>query len=209
MPFLKFFLMSLFVLSVFSDDRVQIDMYTEALCPDCIQFITTSFKTAFQTKDFDLIANLNLYPYGNAHQSQSGTQWAFTCQHGANECFGNLMENCVFHLSGKQIGFEFAICLEENIRQYSQDFTKTGAYCAQQLGVNMDDVTGCMQGDVGNKIQHDVADQTESLFPAHQYVPWIVVNNKHDSATENLVMDDLLGYVCKNYKGTVKIDACA
>jgi len=49
-----------------ADDRVLIDMFTESLCPDCIQFITTSLKAALAATDFDKIANLNIWPYGNA-----------------------------------------------------------------------------------------------------------------------------------------------
>jgi len=32
-----------------NDDRVKIDLYTESLCPGCMQVITTSLKTALNT----------------------------------------------------------------------------------------------------------------------------------------------------------------
>jgi len=39
-------LIAFFVLLFFikTDDRVNIDIYTESLCPDCIRFIKTSFE---------------------------------------------------------------------------------------------------------------------------------------------------------------------
>lgn len=52
-----------------NDDRVRIDLYTESLCPGCMQVITTSLKTALNTKDFDKIADIHLWVYGNAHES--------------------------------------------------------------------------------------------------------------------------------------------
>jgi len=36
-----------------NDDRVRIDLYTESLCPGCMQVITTSLKIALNTKDLD------------------------------------------------------------------------------------------------------------------------------------------------------------
>lgn len=206
---LKFLLLLSLCVFLRADDRVRIDMYTEALCPDCIQFLTTSAKTALETQDINLIADINLYPYGNAQESQSGSQWVFTCQHGSNECVGNLMENCAMNLTSHDVGLAFVLCVEENIQQYYDDFTQAGSYCANLHNVNFNEVTDCMQGDLGNKIQHDVATRTESLQPSHQYVPWVVVNDSHDSDVENQVLNDMLSYVCQNYKGTVKIAACS
>lgn len=36
--------------------------------------------------------NITLVPYGNAKESQQGSTYTWTCQHGTNECFGNLLE---------------------------------------------------------------------------------------------------------------------
>lgn len=47
------------------------------------------------------------------------------------------------------------------------------------------------------------------MSPAHQYVPWVTVNGKHSDQDESDVEDDMVGYVCKHYKGSVKIDACS
>lgn len=195
--------------TLYADDRVKIEMYTESLCPYCIQLITTSFKIAFETKDINLIADFHLYPYGNAKEYQASDRWIFKCQHGENECVGNLMENCAFDITDYQNGLAFAICLEENIQQYSQDFAKTGSYCAGLHNIDINGVNDCMQGERGNKIQHEVATKTEALQPPHNYVPWVVVNDQHDINVEDQVFDNMLGYICKNYKGTVKIDACS
>jgi len=72
---MKALLFALVLTLAFCDDRVQIDMYTESLCPDCIDFVVNSLKIAINTKDFDKIANLNFYPYGNAHETQTSSGW--------------------------------------------------------------------------------------------------------------------------------------
>lgn len=71
--------------------KVKIDLYSESLCPDCLAFIRGSLKTAANTKDFWKICDFNVIPYGNARTAKNGTSWAFTCQHGARECQGNLI----------------------------------------------------------------------------------------------------------------------
>ena len=74
-----------------NDSKVQIDFYTESLCPDCLHFMRGSLKNAANTPDFWKICNFNIYPYGNARRSQNGSSWAYTCQHGIRECQGNLI----------------------------------------------------------------------------------------------------------------------
>ncbi len=64
------------------------------------------------------------------------------------------------------------------------------------------------QGPEGNWLQHLAADETDSLVPAHKWVPWITVNGVHDETVENTIIDDFLGWACANYKGTNKIAAC-
>jgi hypothetical protein len=39
-------------------------------------------------------------------------------------------------------------------------------------------------------------------------VPWVTVNGKHSSTDENAILNDMVDYVCTNYKGSVKIAAC-
>ena len=118
------------------------------------------------------------------------------------------MEACALNVTGKQNGLAFSLCLEENLDNYSDDFTQAGDYCAGVVGVNINDINSCMQSDLGNQVQHDIAVQTENLQPSHQYVPWVVVNGAHDTNVENQVLNDMLSYICQTYKGTVKIDAC-
>merc|ERR1712080_598797 len=40
---------------------------------------------------------VDFVPYGNAHQQQDGDSWTFECQHGPDECHGNMQQSCMFH----------------------------------------------------------------------------------------------------------------
>jgi interferon gamma-inducible protein 30 len=55
---------------------------------------------------------------------------------------------------------------------------------------------------------YEMALATEKLNPAHTYVPWIVVNDKHSTSSENAVISNMVRYVCSVYTGPEKIDAC-
>ena len=65
-----------------------------------------------------------------------------------------------------------------------------------------------MNGPAGNALEHKIALATEALKPAHQYVPWLVADGVHTDAIQNAVGSNLLGYVCKMYKGSKVAAAC-
>ena len=45
------------------------------------------------------MVNITIYPYGNAEETQnSNGTWIFNCQHGKDECKGNLVETCFINL---------------------------------------------------------------------------------------------------------------
>ena len=77
------------------DKKVSVQLYFESECPGCRQMITGSFKEAFAADGFLHMAEVNLFPYGNASEKKNadGT-WDFTCQHGASECVWNQIETC-------------------------------------------------------------------------------------------------------------------
>ena len=46
-----------------------------------------------------------------------------------------------------------------------------------------------------------MGEETESLSPAHTFVPWILVNGQHDNKLQMEAMRDLLGLVCRLFQG--------
>jgi interferon gamma-inducible protein 30 len=103
-----------------NDDRVLIELYSESLCPDCIAFIKSSFAKAIKTQDIFKISDIRVYPYGNARWAKNGSTYSFTCQHGARECEGNIIEVCALNLyDPQQYGLNFIECLEENTTSWN------------------------------------------------------------------------------------------
>ena len=103
--------------------KVQVALYYESQCPGCRYTITTSFKDAFAHNDLLTMADVFLYPYGNAHETQNGDgTWTFTCQHGGSECQYNMIEACAQHfITDPYQQFDFIECIEENDSQSNYD----------------------------------------------------------------------------------------
>lgn len=186
------------------DQPLQIVALTESLCPYCQEFITTSFATAINTKDIEKIANITMIPFGNAKETQSGGHYTFTCQHGADECLGNAVFNCILGTKDKLTAQNAIVCLE-NKKKAGAAWDAAVTACQTEQGVDLSQVMTCANGPDGEAFVHQAAQATD---PNHKYVPWITVNGVHDETAEGDIFDDLLGWACKNYKGSVKIDAC-
>jgi len=182
---------------------VNVALYYESLCPGCRSFITDQIAKA--VKEVGDIMTVDLVPFGNAHEDQSGDSWKFTCQHGESECQGNLMETCAMTvLKDFKSYWPFVLCLESN----SGDFDSLGKQCAAKTKVDFSAISACMTGPQGNEAEHMMAQKTENLNPPHQYTPWIVVDGKHNEVIQRRAQMNLVKYVCEQYTGT-KPAACS
>lgn len=143
--------------------------------------------------------DFNIFPYGNAKQSQKPDgSWAFTCQHGAEECTGNLIEACAmnFHNSTSE-WFPFINCIESS----SKSPAKSAPSCAKASGWSDYDsnILPCTTSKLGNSLMHDIGSATDNLNPPHKWTPWVVLNGK--ALTEDQLDQHLLALVCKAYTG--------
>jgi len=190
-----------------AQDRVKIFLYFESLCPGCKEFITSSFKEAVYTANFEKICDYQLFPYGNAREKFVDGKWVFTCQHGPNECYGNLVETCALAKIKFNDNYKFIICLEEEIDRVS-GWDAAVQKCAPKFGVDQNALYACIKGDEGNKLQHEIAQATDALKPAHQYVPWITFNGAHTTKDETQIESNMVDFACSHYTGPEKIAAC-
>jgi len=140
------------------------------------------------------IMNVSIVPYGNAHMSQSGGVWKFTCQHGQRECDGNQIMTCGIGLQSFDFSkyFPFIACLER-----SGDPTGRAQACATQTKQDWTAIQTCTKNKQGNDWQHDMGARTEAV-PGRNYVPWVTINGAHSKAAES----NCLSAVCNAYKGT-------
>ena len=90
------FLLFFFISSSISvqEEKVSIQVYYETLCPDSIAFITQQlFPTYIKLGKY---LNVEFKPYGFATSTPNDNGgFTFSCQHGPNECNGNLYAACL------------------------------------------------------------------------------------------------------------------
>ncbi|KAI5622245.1 gamma-interferon-inducible lysosomal thiol reductase precursor, partial [Silurus asotus] len=178
-----------------SADLVNVSLYYESLCGGCRQFLALELlPTLIMLSD---IMAVDLVPYGNAEEKQVGDKYEFTCQHGPDECLGNMIETCFMNkLGGAAIPVIY--CMEA-----ADDVVKAAEPCLALFSpeTKFGDIMSCVNGDEGNQLMHQNAKKTASLQPPHQYVPWITINGEHTEELQNKAMSSLFLLVCSLYKG--------
>ncbi|KAF4086489.1 hypothetical protein AMELA_G00106990 [Ameiurus melas] len=179
-----------------SADPVTVSLYYESLCPGCRQFLVLQLMPTFIM--LNDIMNVELVPYGNAQEQEVGGKYQFTCQHGPDECLGNMIETCVLNkLKG---GPQYAViyCMEA-----ANDVVKAAESCLALFSpeTRFGDIMACANGDEGNQLMHQNAKKTNALQPQHEYVPWITVNGEHTDDLQQKAMGSLFQLVCSLYKG--------
>ena len=176
----------------------KIQVYVESLCPDCVNFITKSFKHFYENVKKPNLADIEFIPYGNAHETYNNEtgKWEFTCQHKENECYGNLIETCAIQVMGRVNSYSTLLCIESNIARFDKNFTDTLNYCFEDDKDTLKEIEDCVQSDISNEYQHQMAQKTEE----HHWVPWVVVDGVHDPDVENQIIESLEDYLCGNNK---------
>ncbi|XP_070700835.1 gamma-interferon-inducible lysosomal thiol reductase [Pempheris klunzingeri] len=191
---LKECLYSNFTKSHQATDQIQVGLYYESLCPGCRLFLSEMlFPTWVLLNE---IMSVTLVPYGNAQEKPDGKKYIFECQHGEDECVGNMIETCLLNMT--EMAFPIIFCMES-----SNDVLKAAKSCVELYSPTLrwDSLMSCVNGDVGNQLMHQNALKTKALKPPHQYVPWITINGEHTEDLQDKASTSLFSLVCGMYKG--------
>uniref|UniRef100_A0A1A8FJE9 Gamma-interferon-inducible lysosomal thiol reductase n=2 Tax=Nothobranchius korthausae TaxID=1143690 RepID=A0A1A8FJE9_9TELE len=182
-------------------DPVQVSLYYESLCPGCRYFLTMElFPTWLLLHDY---MSVTLVPFGNAQEKPDGQKFTFQCQHGEQECLGNMMETCLLNMT--DMAFPIIYCMES-----SADVTGSLDSCIKLKApeLSTDKVMSCVKGDLGNQLMHQNAVKTKALNPPHNYVPWVTINGVHTEDLQTKAMNSLFTLVCDMYKQDPKPPEC-
>ena len=195
--------------------QLNVTLYSESLCPDCIHFETGVWSKAWTTPgigygsvvgDGNGIINFKMVSYGNARITPDNA--TITCQHGANECLYNTLESCaIAHYPSSFV--PFIICLSNAA---SGGLSRAKAQtCATSAMFDWTALNTCWTGAEGKALDRINAAVTGHLIPAHQYVPWVTLSDEPGTGTycdETNDCDLLIEAVCKAYTGP-KPAACS
>ncbi|KAL9238908.1 hypothetical protein vseg_013276 [Gypsophila vaccaria] len=172
--------------------KVPVSLYYESLCPGCQEFILEDLSPMFKNGLIDIV-DLRLVPWGNARLYSNKS---FACQHGPPECFLNTVEACAINAwPTPSAHFPFINCVENLAYEGKHTEWET---CFTKLSLDPKLVKGCSSGQHGIELELHYANETAALSPQHEFVPWVVVDNKPiKEDIENFIV-----YICKAYKGT-------
>ena len=185
------------------EQKVNVSVYYEALCPDSIAFIRGSMWTAYQ--DVPELMNLELVPYGKArYERKPDGSIKFSCQHGPDECLGNLVQACILNVAPVDKRVELIKCVMSRRRPQA-----AGPACAASLGLPYSELDACVTGSAGQQYLLAMGQKTESLQPKLSFVPWININGAHSDEKQEEALFNLKSVVCSSFSGASKPAKCS
>ncbi|KAK4392341.1 GILT-like protein F37H8.5 [Sesamum angolense] len=181
-----------------SENRVNLSVYYESLCPYCANFIVNHLVNIFHT-DLLSIVNLRLVPWGN---TRIGSNDSWICQHGVDECELDVTEACAINTWPRvEAHFKFIYCVE---RLHLMNTHAEWLSCYAANGLDPKPIDDCYNNGLGYQLEKAYADETATLNPQHRFVPWVVVDNY--PLQEDF--ENFIGYICKAYRGHNIPNAC-
>ena len=172
--------------------KVEVYLFYEVLCSTCVLYIIDELNKFHQKEDLMRITNLHMEAFGNGRVLTRDPP-TFWCQHGENECYGNMVELCAVHHFPNSY-WKFIMC-QELAGKFGDDQVKK---CASDAGLPVEEILECAKGEEGPLLHLQAADLTP---PEHTYVPWVTVNGVLQNGKT------LVSMVCDAYEGE-KPESC-
>ena len=154
---------------------------------------------ALHTEGLLDIMEFKYVAYGNANWNGGNV----SCQHGPQECYANIAENCATHVAGDKplVYMPFVQCVEDG---NAITKAKVDSCCAKH-NIDAAKVNACMSGPLGKLLEKQAYEATP---PKHTYVPWVVrpdgtVFGPHDFP---ITKEKIIKAACDFWKG--KKPAC-
>jgi len=179
---------------------VNIDVYYETRCKGCLLFMNQTLEPLWRSAMKQHI-NITMYTFGNGqmvptvnisegyrffHPETTGKGFdnVEICQHGPDECFGNLVEVCANHVADhKDKYMEFVFCM--TAKTIEGLGAENAAYtCLGVAGVDPDKVKNCMTTPQGHLLTAEFAKLTDIQKDKAQKdpmigTPWVMVGGAH------------------------------
>ncbi|KAL1457158.1 hypothetical protein WDU94_001819 [Cyamophila willieti] len=188
--------------------KTKVSVYMESLCPDCHAFIHIRLAPAFE-KYSDYI-QLDMVPFGNAkviHHSNGSVE--VDCQHGPQECVGNLYEACATNLlqetDPKKL-MKYFDCLTVNVDR--TDIKKTAKTCAESNEISFDTLSNCVDSNQGQDIILGYGERTRAL-QGRSGVPAVAFDDVFKPDEQDDIVFKFEKILCEKLKGAKPSDCNA
>nr|XP_023029598.1 GILT-like protein 1 [Leptinotarsa decemlineata] len=177
---------------VLLDNRVNVEVLFESLCPDSHRFIKNQLYPSW--KEISPYVNLKLVPFGKSSSLDNGAK--FVCQHGPLECKGNRIMTCAYNmLPDQDRQVEFTNCFMESFRSRKDDPQEFGQQCAQSVGLDANEILDCYNSEEGTILQLTAEKDTARIRPVS--VPTILYEGKLSDELHNNSIENFRGVVCE------------
>jgi len=195
--FLSFLLATFYVLAGAQAPLVKVELYYEALCPGCQEFITGPLAAVVGTPDLVSIITLKMIPYGNTKYNSSTD--SFSCQHGVDECTSDVFEQSAIYLANGEMNLEnalpvfpFLLCMEE------QEGNPSFAESCYTKNIPSTEASWEEVKELADMKSNYLQSIANAATPSnHSYVPWVLVDGLLLENTELLKRQ-----ICQSYTGT-------
>ncbi|KAJ8922473.1 hypothetical protein NQ315_007501 [Exocentrus adspersus] len=139
----------LFLKGVYLENKLNINVLFESLCPDSLKFIREQLYPNW--KDLAPYVNLKLVPFGKSASLEDGT---FICQHGPQECKGNRIMSCALQtITDQNLQVEYVNCFMDVFKKGRNDPEEFGQLCSAQYGVDLNEMIKCYSSEEGTILQ--------------------------------------------------------
>ena len=171
---------------------VKLDVYYECLCPDSRYFVLHQLLPTVEAVGSML--EVNMWPYGKATTRVTSDGYEFDCQHGEQECIGNMFHACVEEkVEDAAKRLEMIKCMISD--NYEPE--NSAKNCASEGGVDFEEILTCATGAQGQELHYQAGLKTQALSPKVSFIPTIEIDESQMS--QKAILKNLLKEVCAVY----------
>ncbi|KAL0268723.1 UNVERIFIED_CONTAM: hypothetical protein PYX00_010549 [Menopon gallinae] len=179
---------------------VNVTLYYESLCIDCVEFIKYQMWPTYQSLGDHL--KLDFVPFGKASWTEN--PWSIRCQNGDRECHGNAIQACALERYKKpEMQVKFVSCV---MTERQPD--KAGKTCADRLGYSYEGIEECALGQEGRQLHMKHGKRTKGFRPVITFIPTIAFNDVYNSKDQQMSMYQFKYLVCSKFPPGEKPPGC-
>ncbi|KAF9420772.1 hypothetical protein HW555_003120 [Spodoptera exigua] len=169
--------------------KVIVTIYYESLCPDSKRFILNQLEPSIHT--LENYITLEFVPFGKARSINQGHN-GFQCQHGPEECAGNMVQSCALDLMQERNDLEKVLYV--TCEMMTEAGTTNNMKCVKRAGLRAYDVRSCISSGIGTSLQLQAEQATNQIRP--RFIPTVTINGVFDQQIQDSAMVDLYGTLC-------------
>ncbi|XP_063370855.1 GILT-like protein 2 [Cydia amplana] len=164
-------------------DKVDLKLYYESLCPDCVTFQIERLDPVFT--EIGSYIDLKLYPYGNANRKEVDGKTVIVCQHGEKECYGNKLHACAIDkLKDIRATSPYISCMMNGTWGGDGSTDMDATKCGDLMNIDSKPIKECAKGKKGEELLEYYGKETDKI--TKHGVPHVLLNGEKFDMYDNL-----------------------